>query len=48
LEIEYNDKFLKVLSPQKVVKLHFAEMEFKGRLLREYRKDKDDDKGERK
>lgn len=47
LEIEYYDKFLKILSSQKVVKLHFAEMEFKGHLLREYRKD-NDDKGERK
>ncbi len=42
LEMEYNEKFLKILSPQKVVKLSVAEMEFKGHLLREYKKDKDD------
>lgn len=38
LIIEYNDKFLKILSPKKVVQLYVAEMEFKGFLLREYKK----------
>lgn len=47
LEMEYNEKFLKILSPQKVVKLSVAEMDFKGHLLREYKKD-NDDKGDRK
>jgi hypothetical protein len=36
--LKYNDKFLKILPPKKVVQLYVAEMEFKGFLLREYRK----------
>jgi hypothetical protein len=38
LFIEYNDKFLKILPPRKVVELYVAEMNFKGFLLREYKK----------
>jgi hypothetical protein len=38
LFVEYNDKFLKILPPRKVVEFHVAEMKFKGYLLREYRK----------
>lgn len=39
LEVEYNLQFLKILPPKKVLKIGVAEMEFKGHLLREYRKD---------
>jgi hypothetical protein len=38
LLFEYNDKFLKILPPKKVVQLYISEMEFKGFLLREYKK----------
>lgn len=38
LASEYNDKFLKILPPKKVVQLYIAEMEFKGFLLREYKR----------
>jgi len=45
LQIEYNEKFLKILPPQKVVKLYVAEIEFKGYLLKEFKsKDHDPDK----
>lgn len=39
LNLEYNDKFLKILSPEKVVKLYIAEVNFRGKLLRRYRND---------
>lgn len=39
LNLEYNDKFLKILSPEKVVKLYIAEVNFRGHLLRKYRND---------
>jgi hypothetical protein len=38
LFIEYNDKFLKILPPKKVVQLYVAERSFRGFLLREYKK----------
>jgi len=38
LYVEYNEKFLKILPPRKVVELYVAEMNFKGFLLREYKK----------
>jgi hypothetical protein len=40
--VEYNEKFLKILPPKKVVQLYVAEMEFKGFLLREYKKGEHD------
>ncbi|MCF8363857.1 MAG: hypothetical protein K9G70_14670 [Prolixibacteraceae bacterium] len=47
LNKEYNEKFLKVLPAQKVVKLYITEMDFRHHMLRKYR-DKDDDKGKRR
>ncbi len=47
LEVEYNIQFLKILPPKKVMKIRVAEMEFKGHLLREYRKEKRDNERER-
>jgi len=47
LFLEYNDKFLKILPPKKVVQLYVAEMEFKGFLLREYKKGEQHDKPEK-
>ena len=44
LSLEYNDKFLKILSPEKVVKLYIAEVNFRGKLLRRYRNDDDHEK----
>lgn len=38
LFMEYNEKFLKILPPRKVVELYVAEMNFKGFLLREYKR----------
>jgi hypothetical protein len=35
---EYNEKFLKILPPKKVVQLYVAEMNYKWTLLREYKK----------
>jgi hypothetical protein len=35
LFLEYNDKFLKILPPKKVVLLYVAEMEFKSSLIKE-------------
>jgi len=35
---EYNDKFLKILPPRKVVELYVADINFRGFLLREYKK----------
>jgi hypothetical protein len=44
LFVEYNEKFLKILPPRKVVELYVAEMNFKGFLLREYKKGEPDHK----
>ncbi|NLU37444.1 MAG: hypothetical protein GXX78_00980 [Bacteroidales bacterium] len=38
---EYNEKFLKLLPPKKVVRLYVAEMNFKGFLLKEYKRGDD-------
>ena len=44
LFVEYNEKFLKILPPRKVVMLYVAEIEFKNYLLREYKRgDSDSD-----
>lgn len=48
---EYNEKFLKILPPKKVVELYLAEMNFRNHLLRNYRDDdhkKVDDKAPKK
>lgn len=37
LNLEYNDKFLNILSPKKVVQLYIAEVNFRGSLLKKYR-----------
>ena len=37
LNMEYNAKFLEILSPKKVVQLYIAEVNFRGKLLRKYR-----------
>lgn len=37
LNLEYNDKFLKILTPRKVVLLYIAEVNFRGNLLKKYR-----------
>lgn len=37
LNIEYNTKFLELLSSKKVVQLYIAEVNFRGKLLRKYR-----------
>lgn len=37
LNLEYNDQFLKILSPRKVVLLYIAEVNFRGSLLKKYR-----------
>ncbi|MFA9389044.1 MAG: hypothetical protein ACERKD_04525 [Prolixibacteraceae bacterium] len=42
LNLKYNEKFLKILSPQKVVKLYIAETKFRGTLLRKYRNNNHD------
>jgi hypothetical protein len=47
LFIEYNDKFLKILPPKKVIQLYVAEKEFKGFLLREYKNGEHGNQGER-
>jgi hypothetical protein len=47
LFIEYNDKFLKILPPKKVIQLYVAEKEFKGFLLREYKNGEHGNPGER-
>jgi hypothetical protein len=41
---EYNERFLKVLPPKKVVQLFIAELDFKGQLLRDYKKGERDRK----
>jgi hypothetical protein len=47
LFVEYNDKFLKILPPKKVVQLYIAEVEFKGFLLREYKNGEHDHPGDK-
>jgi hypothetical protein len=42
LFVEYNDKFLKILPPKKVVQLYVAEMGFKSFLLNEFKKGESD------
>jgi len=44
LMTSYNEKFLKVLAPKKVLKLYKAENEFRMNMIRKYR---DGDKGEK-
>jgi hypothetical protein len=44
LMIEYNEKFLKILPPKKVVELYKAEHSFSEELLKEYRHRRDRDK----
>jgi hypothetical protein len=47
LFIEYNEKFLKIIPPKKVVQLYVADMGFKSFLLNEFKKgehDKPEDK----
>lgn len=46
LNKEYNEKFLQVLPPNKVVLLYITEMNFRDRMLRKYR-EKEHDKSER-
>jgi hypothetical protein len=42
---EYNEKFLELLPPKKVVALYIAELKFRRQLLKEYRnKDKEEEK----
>ena len=41
----YNEKFLKVLPPKKVLKLYKAENEFRMNMIRKYREADKDDKG---
>lgn len=38
LDVEYNAKFLKILSPKKVIQLYVAEKNFKNNLLQEYKR----------
>ncbi|HPR33240.1 MAG TPA: hypothetical protein PLK12_14165 [Prolixibacteraceae bacterium] len=45
LLIEYNEKFLKVLPPKKVVALYKAEFSFREHLLKEYRQKEDPGSG---
>ncbi len=47
LNKKYNEKFLKVLPPQKVVKLYITEMDFRHHMLRKYR-DNDDGSDKRR
>jgi hypothetical protein len=44
LMTSYNEKFLKVLAPKKVLKLYKAENEFRMNMIRKYR---DGDKGDK-
>ncbi|MCF8358928.1 MAG: hypothetical protein K9H26_09235 [Prolixibacteraceae bacterium] len=44
LIIEYNEKFLDILPPKKVVELYKAEHSFREELLKEYRHRKDKDR----
>lgn len=37
LNVEYNNKFLEILSAKKVVQLYIAEIDFRGKMLRDYR-----------
>ena len=45
LMTSYNEKFLKVLPPKKVLKLYKAENEFRMNMIRKYREAEKDDKG---
>jgi len=45
LMTSYNEKFLKVLSPKKVLKLYKAENEFRMNMIRKYRDNDQGDKG---
>lgn len=45
LMASYNEKFLKVLPPKKVLKLYKAENEFRMNLIRRYREADKDDRG---
>jgi hypothetical protein len=38
LDEEYNEKFLKILPPEKVIKLYMAELHFRNNMLRKYRR----------
>lgn len=46
LNVEYNNKYLEILPPKKVLDLYVAEMEFRGKMLRNYR-DKEKDRNEK-
>ena len=45
LMTSYNEKFLKVLAPKKVLKLYKAENEFRMNMIRKYRDGEKDEKG---
>lgn len=45
LMTSYNEKFLKVLPPKKVLKLYKAENEFRMNMIRKYRDNNKEDKG---
>lgn len=45
LMIDYNDKFLKILPPQKVLKLYKAENEFRMYMIQKYRDRRKNDEG---
>ena len=47
LFLEYNDKFLKILPPKKVVQLYVAEMEFKSSLIKELKNGEHDKPAEK-
>lgn len=47
LFLEYNDKFLKIIPPKKVVQLYVAEMEFKSSLIKELKNGEHDNPGEK-
>ncbi len=48
LDVEYNAKFLKILSPKKVIQLYSAEKNFKNHLLQEYKRFDKNKKGDDK
>ena len=47
LSISYNEKFLKVLPPKKVLKLYQAENEFRMNMIRRYRESEGSNKGDK-
>lgn len=47
LMASYNEKFLKVLPPKKVLKLYKAENEFRMSMIRKYREADKDDRGQK-